>query len=145
MLVFTAARLNDVRAMTWNEVDGDVWTVSGERHKSGADFTIPLTPAVLAILERQRGRHDRFVFPGMRAAGRPISAKMIRAQMHNDFDLHGFRGSFKGWAAESGVDDVESEYCLAHKPNGVKGRYYKTDLFDRRRALMVAWADYLTR
>ena len=118
--------------------------MSGSRHKSGADFTIPLTPAVLAILERQRGQHDRFIFPSMRVSNRPISAKMIRAQMHNDFDLHGFRGSFKGWAAENGIDDTESEYCLAHKPNGTKGRYYKTDLIDARRALMTAWAAYLT-
>ena len=143
MLVLTAARLEDVRSMTWSEVDGDTWTVSGERHKSGADFAIPLSAPVLAILERQRGRHDRFVFPGMRATGRPISAKMIRKSMHADFDLHGFRGAFKGWTAETGIDDTESEYCLAHRPNGTRGRYYKTDLIDARRALMAKWATYV--
>ena len=105
VLVLTAARLEDVRSMTWDEVDGDTWTVSGERHKSGADFTIPLTAPVLAILELQRGQHDRFVFRSMRVLNRPISAKVIRAQMHAEYNLHGFRGSFKGWAAETAIDD----------------------------------------
>ena len=106
VLVLTAARLEDFRSMTWDEVDGDTWTVSGERHKTGApDFTIPLTAPVLAILELQRGQHDRFVFPSMRVPNRPISAKVIRAQMHAEYNLHGFRGSFKGWAAETGIDD----------------------------------------
>ena len=91
-LVLTALRPSDVANMKWSEVDldGATLTVSGDRHKSGADFRQPLSGAVVAIVERQRGQSARYVFPSSRVANRPISLPTVRRRMHTDYHLHGF-------------------------------------------------------
>ncbi len=148
-LALTAARVADVLDAEWSEVDldGAVWTIPGARHKSGRDFRIPLTAPVLAILERQRGRDARFVFPSTRIAGKAISAQHARkTAMHAEYDLHGFRSSFRTWAAETGQDRAVTETCLAHAVGStIERAYQRSDLFDRRRALLAKWAEYCSR
>ena len=145
LLVLTGARLSDVTGAEWTEIDGDTWTVPGARHKSGSDFRIPLSPAALATVERQRGA-GRFVFPG-RTAGKPISRSPLAAFQPEGCTLHGIRSAFAAWCAETGVDAELRELCLAHKlsTSAVAAVYQRSDLLDRRRAVMQKWAEYCTR
>ena len=144
MIALTGARLNDVLAAEWGEVDGAALTVAGGRHKTGRDFRVPLTAPVLAILAEQRGQDARFVFPSLRAAGRPISDETVRKSMHPEYDIHGFRSTLSTWAAESGRDTAVTETALSHAVGTAVARaYQRSDLFDLRRELLSAWAAYV--
>ena len=143
MLALTGARLHDVLGAKWSEIDGDVWTVPGARHKSGKDHPVPLTAPVLAILDSQRGQSEQCVFPSMRK-GAHLSDVRVRKQMHADYDLHGFRASLKTWSSETQQDREATEAVLAHVDGtAVERRYQRSDLIDRRRALLDKWAAYL--
>lgn len=154
MLTLTGARLSDVRCAEWSEVDGDTWIVPGERagerageqgHKSGADHPIPLTAPVLAILARRRGQSERYVFGSDRKAGRPVSYPTVNRLSPAGADLHGLRASLKTWSAETGQDREATEAVLAHSDgSATERRYQRSDLLDRRRAVLAAWAEYVT-
>ena len=58
--------------------------------------------------------------------------------------VHGFRSSFRDWCADTGKPREIAEAALAHTVGGVEGAYFRSDLFERRRALMDQWATYLT-
>ena len=144
MLVFTGARLADVHGAEWSEIDGDVWTVPGARHKTGRDFRIPLTAPALAVLDNQRGHDARYIFPSPRVAGRPLSGATTRKAMHVDYDLHGFRAALSTWASETGQPRDLTETALSHAVGtAVERAYQRSDLFDRRRDMMSAWAAHV--
>ena len=146
VLILTALRPSDVTGMEWSEVDLEAatLTVSGARHKSGADFRQPLSDAVVAILRRQAGRSERFVFPSTRA-GKSISLPTMRQHAPAEYHLHGFRASFSTWTADTGRDSEVRETALAHKVgNAVERAYQRSDRIDARRAMLTEWADYLT-
>ena len=148
-LVLTAARSGEVRLATWDEMDvtGSVWTISAERMKAKREHRVPLCGRAVEILEAARtlGNGD-LVFP-MRS-GRPIAPstlpKMLR-QHQVAAVAHGFRSSFRDWAAEKTDHPREViEAALAHVvPNKVEAAYARSDLFERRRRLMHDWATYL--
>jgi len=152
-VVLTAARSGEVRGARWSEIDmGEaIWTVPAERIKAGREHRVPLSPAALAVLDQVRplaAGDDDLVFPGARA-GRPLSdvavAKVLRRLGRDGATVHGFRSAFRDWAAErtSFAGDV-AEAALAHVVgNKVEAAYRRGDLFAKRRALMVAWAQYL--
>ena len=148
VLALTALRPSDVTGAEWTEIDlaAATWTVPGARHKSGDDFRQPLSPAVVEILRRQRGRSARYVFPSARVASRPISLPTLRRPMHTAYDLHGFRASFSTWTADTGRDRDVRETCLAHHVGtAVERAYQRSDRIDARRGLMADWAAYLAR
>ena len=58
--------------------------------------------------------------------------------------VHGFRSSFRDWCAETGRPRELAEAALAHVVAGIEGAYFRSDLFDRRRALMDLWAAFVT-
>ena len=146
-LVLTAARSGEVRLATWDEMDvaGRVWTISAERMKAKREHRVPLCGRAVEILEAARtlGDSSGLVFP-MRS-GRPIAAstlpKMLR-QHEIAAVAHGFRSSFRDWAAEKTDHQREViEAALAHVvQNKVEAAYARSDLFDRRRRLMNDWA-----
>ena len=149
-LVLTAARSGEARLATWDEMDvaGGVWTISAARMKAKREHRVPLCGRAVEILEAARTLGDGdLVFP-MRS-GRPIAAstlpKMLR-QHGIAAVAHGFRSSFRDWAAEKTDHPREViEAALAHVvPNKVEAAYARSDLFDRRRRLMDDWAQYLT-
>ena len=149
-LVLTASRSGEVRGAVWDEMDlpGRVWRVPGERMKAGREHRVPLSGRALAILQEAQGLADGsgMVFPSAR--GGPLSgeaiAKLIRA-LGIAAVPHGFRSSFRDWAAE--CSDAPREVCelaLAHvNTNAIEAAYRRTDLFERRRALMQQWAAFL--
>ena len=147
-LVLTAARSGEVRHARWNEIDrgGALWTVPAERMKNGREHRVPLSDRALEVLgEALELAADDLVFPS--PTGRVLPQKALSELMRalRDAVPHGFRSSFRDWAAE--CSDAPREVCelaLAHV-NGdrVEAAYRRSDLFDRRRALMADWAAYV--
>ena len=150
-MVLTAARSGEARGAKWSEVDldGGVWIIPGDRMKAGQEHRVPLSRAALAILENAKHYRDTtgLVFPGARS-GMMIATTVSNYLRENSIGAvpHGFRSSFRDWAAE--CSDAPREVCelaLAHVEGSATERAYRrTDLFERRRELMQAWADYLT-
>ena len=152
-LVLTAARTSEVLGALWAEIDQEaaIWTVPGERIKAGREHRVPLAPAALAVIKRAATPVDGgpFVFPGRRQ-GRPLSnmalLMVLRRLGRTDITAHGFRSSFRDWAAErTSVPRVVAEAALAHViPDKVEAAYFRSDLFDQRRDLMTSWATFVT-
>ena len=151
-LILTAARSGAARAATWAEVDFEAkeWRIPGERMKGGREHRVPLSDAVLAVLERVRGVDGSgLIFPSLLRPGRPLSnmtlTKILRDQgLAERATVHGFRSAFRDWCAETGKPREVAEAALAHTVGGVEGAYFRSDLFARRRVLMDQWAAFLT-
>ena len=149
-LVLTAARSGEVRFASWEEMDPEArtWVISAGRMKAGREHRVPLQDRALAILEEARplGCRSGLVFPG--ASGNPLSdmtyGRLLR-KLGVDCVPHGFRSSFRDWAAEqTDAPHAVMEAALAHiVSNAVEAAYARSDLFDRRRRLMDAWESYL--
>ena len=150
-LVLTAARGGEVRGAVWSEIDREqaVWTVPGSRMKAGRQHRVPLCDRALEILDEARklaGGESPFVFAMER--GQALRAERVGRLLkrHGIAAVpHGFRSSFRDWAAEMTDHPREViEAALAHVVrNKVEAAYRRTDLFERRRRLMDDWAAYL--
>ena len=150
-LIFTAMRSGEVRGAMWTEIQGSVWKIPGERMKAGGEHRVPLSAPMLAMLEQVRTLDDGsgLVFPSPIRRGRPLSdmtlTKVLRdTGLAECATVHGFRSSFRDWCADTGKAREVAEAALAHTVGGVEGAYFRSDLFERRRRLMDAWAAYLT-
>lgn len=151
-LILTASRSNEARGARWAEIAGNVWTVPADRMKRGVAHRVPLSDEALAILEKVRGLDPEYIFPsavgGPAGKGRPQSVMVFKALFkrmdREGFTTHGFRSCFRDWCSESAKADREvAEAALAHTTgNAVEQAYARSDLFDRRRSLMDAWAQY---
>ena len=148
--MLTAARSAEARLATWAEMDtaGRVWTISAERMKAKREHRVPLCRRAVEVLDAARtlGDDNPLVFP-MRS-GKTISASTLpkMLQYHRIAAVaHGFRSSFRDWAAEETDHPREViEAALAHViQNKVEAAYARSDLFERRRRLMDDWAAYL--
>ncbi len=149
-LVLTATRSGEVRRAAWTEIDREegVWTIPARRTKGNREHRVPLSRRALEILDQARvlGGVGPFVFPSVR--GKPVGNTAIAGLLRRlriAAVPHGFRSSFRDWAAEETDHPREvAEAALAHKVrNPVEAAYRRTDLFERRRRLMDDWADYL--
>ena len=149
-LVLTAARSGEVRNMSWDEIEGDCWIVPGERMKAGREHRVPLSREALAVLAEARGHGDGsgLVFPSQRGKAMTDStmSKLVRENGIGAVP-HGFRSSFRDWAAEkTSVPREIAELALAHVEGSAAERAYRrTDYFEQRRDLMQQWADFVTR
>jgi integrase len=149
-LILTATRPGEVYGAKWSEIDLDkaTWTISGNRMKAGMEHRVPLSdPTIILLQEMQQLRVSDFVFPGQ-GPGRPLSnmafLQLLKRMGHGDLTAHGFRSTFRDWAAERTSFPRElAEKALAHAVgNKVEAAYQRGDLFDKRRELMDAWAQY---
>ena len=149
-LVLTATRSGEVRGAAWTEIDRDegVWTISAGRTKGNREHRVPLSRRALEILDQARalGGGGPLVFPSVnrKPVGSTAMAGLLRA-LKIAAVPHGFRSSFRDWAAEETDHPREvAEAALAHVvKNKVEAAYRRTDLFERRRRLMDDWACYL--
>lgn len=150
-VILTAARSGELRLMTWEEVDleGALWTIPAGRMKAGREHVVPLSVPAVALFRRMqpyRRGDSNLVFPGM-VKGKPLSdmtlTKALR-DMGMDATAHGFRSSFKDWAAEETMFANElSEAALAHAvKDKTEAAYRRGSLLDKRRTMMEAWARY---
>ena len=148
-LVLTAARSGEIRGARWDEIDLDsaTWTVPAERMKAGKEHRVPLSAQAMALLTKAReyANGSVLLFPG--PSGRAVTSTAYSKLLHENgvgCVPHGFRSSFRDWCSETGQPREVAEHALAHVVRGVEGAYQRSDLFNRRRALMAAWADYVT-
>ena len=146
----TACRTSEVLGMRWAEVDDDlsVWTCPAERMKAGEAHRVPLTPEMLAILEPLRAIKSDVVFEGQKRHT-PLSnmamLMLLRRMGSKGVTVHGFRSTFRDWASEvAGAPREVAELSLAHRTGTkVEQAYARSDLLDRRRALLQAWCAFV--
>lgn len=167
MTILTACRTSEVLAADWSEIDlkAKLWSIPAARMKAGKVHTVPLSDAVIALLKGlPQIQGSSHLFPGARK-GRPISnmamLMTLRRMDHKELEdggkgwrdsddriitAHGFRSTFRDWAAER--TNYAREVCemsLAHVvANGAEAAYWRSDLLDKRRALMADWAEFVT-
>jgi integrase len=156
--ILSAVRSSETREAVWSEiieVDGEpCWFLSAERMKveGNNSHTVPLTKAMLDIIGKRpkgKGAGNVALFPGSRGV-RFISdglmleglRKTVKAEVA---DVHGFRSSFRSWAADcTDIPREVAEKALAHAVAGTEGDYQRGELLAKRRKLMNLWADYCT-
>ena len=152
-ITLTAARLDEARSATWDEIDlpNRIWIVPARRMKADKEHRVPLSAGAVVILKQmQEIRQSDYVFPG-RLEGRPIGDNTIwrlaKEAAGSDITIHGLRSSFRDWAAERTSFPREvAEMALAHAiPNAVEAAYRRGDLFEKRRRLMDAWAEFCAK
>jgi integrase len=154
-LILTAARSGEVRGALWCEINLQkrIWTIPGSdpltkrRMKSGATHVVPLSDAAMLVLKKARELGSiNLVFPGTN--GEAISDNTL-SKLMRDAEVsgtpHGFRSSFKDWAAEKGVRDEVSEAALAHADvNAVRAAYRRTNYLEERRLVMQQWGEFVS-
>ena len=147
LTILTACRSGEVLAARWSEIDleAGVWVIPGERMKAGREHRVALSPQAVALLRDVSRTESAWVFPGERK-GRPLSnmamSMVLRRMGHDDLTVHGFRSTFRDWAAETTNHPREvAEAALAHTiSDKVEAAYRRGDLLGRRRHLMEEWA-----
>ena len=155
-LILTAARTTEVRGARWAEVDFDeaTWTIPASRMKNGREHLVPLSTAALGVLRRAQrelylrvGFPNDLVFPDL-SGKNMISQDGLRQLLRRRFETttHGFRTTFRVWAAEKADFPGEvAEYALAHQEGSETVRaYLQTDYREERKKLMQQWADFVT-
>ena len=150
-LILTAGRTGEVLGATWDEFDlrKSVWTIPGERMKNGKDHHVPLSPPAVAVLERMsKVTNGEHVFLGQ-SSGRPLSDMallvLLRRMKRTEITSHGFRPTFRDWAAERSYPDAVAEAALAHSvPDAVVAAYKRTTFFELRKQMMDDWAAFAT-
>lgn len=153
-MVLTATRSGEARGATWSEVDLDraEWTIPSDRMKAKKPHRVPLPNRCLAILkeaEKLREEGSDLVFPGA-VEGKPLS-DMTLSKLVKELGIaavpHGFRSSFRDWAGEQTNHPREVvEFALAHViKDKAEAAYARSDLFEKRRLLMMDWGKYLIR
>lgn len=150
--ILTAARSGEVRGATWEEVDLDaaVWTVPASRMKGGRDHRVPLAERAIKLLLKLKPEiivATDLIFPSPRkkVTLSDMALTAVVRRMNVDAVPHGFRSTFRDWAAEATTypRDV-AEMALAHAiADQTEAAYRRGDMFNRRRSLMDDWADYL--
>jgi integrase len=151
-LILTAARTGEVLGATWDELDlrKSVWTIPDERMKNGREHQVPLSAPAVAVLERMSKitNGGNYVFFGQ-SSGRSLSNMallvLLRRMERHDITSHGFRSTFRDWAADHGYQDAVAEAALAHTvPDAVVAAYRRTTFFELRKQMMDDWATFAT-
>jgi len=148
-LAVTCVRTNEARCADWSEINtaAKVWTIPADRMKNGRAHRVPLSATALDVLAEARRITDGhgWVFPG-RDRG-PVGLggpSRVFRKLGAAGTVHGLRSSFRDWAGEAGVAREVAEACLSHQVgSAVERSYARSDLFERRRTVMDAWAEYL--
>ena len=153
--ILTAARSGEVRGARWGEIDLEekVWVVPAERMKASREHRVPLSEAALGVLEFMaplKAGDASLVFPGL-GKGKMLSdmtlAAVLKRMKHGEITVHGFRTTFRTWAASSTAYAREvCEATLAHaNRDKVEAAYQRDDYLEKRRRLMAEWAEFCGR
>ena len=150
LVILTATRSGEARGARWEEFDLEkkTWLIPGERTKAKREHLIPLSKEALELVKSlPLIDNQSFLFPNSR--GGCLSDVGLSKALHvimDDVTVHGFRSSFRQWAAEqTSFPESVCELALAHvNSNRTEAAYQRSDLFERRRELMEAWCGYLS-
>lgn len=145
--ILTGARTTETREATHSEIDRKtkVWTIPGGRMKAGREHRVPLTDGALALVANDPAE-SKYLFPSPSAYALSSMAMLLllRGIRDDGSTVHGFRSSFRDWAAEQTDFPREVvEACLAHAlGDDAELAYKRTDFLGRRREVMEAWAAF---
>jgi integrase len=143
MIVLTAARAGEVLGMTWAEIDIEqrLWTIPGSRTKPGRPHRVALSDQAIDLIKRMPRGGER-IFPCALT-----TIDLLRKRMGIGVTAHGFRASFRTWAAECTSFPREViEQCLAHRTgDATELAYQRSDVLEKRRELMALWGQYCDR
>lgn len=145
----TGSRTGEVLGMKWSEVDLEarLWTCPADRMKAGEMHRVPLSDEMLEIIQPLREMQSDYVFEGQKRH-KPLSnmamLMLLRRMEVESVTVHGFRSTFRDWAAEvAEVSREVAEMSLAHKVGSdVERAYARSDLLEKRRALMAQWSRF---
>jgi integrase len=145
--ILTAARTGEVLGATWEEVDFEkrTWTVPAQRMKAGREHRVPLSSRAVEVLNETKKLGSDFLFPGQRGGKLSgMAMAMLLRRMGHVVTVHGFRSSFRDWAAEMTAFPHEvCEMALAHTiANKAEAAYRRGDIFEKRRLLMDGWEEF---
>ena len=151
-MILTAARTGEVRGARWQEIDltTKVWVIAADRMKAGREHRVPLCNRAMEILNSMKSNRnpDDFVFSGWKAGTGLSDGAMLALLRKMDvgpYTPHGFRSTFRDWAAEEAhhFSNETVELALAHTiKNKAEAAYRRGDQLERRRELMAAWSEY---
>jgi integrase len=147
--ILTAARTGEAIGARRSEfnIREKLWTIPAERMKAGKEHRVPLSDRALELVATQAEADNDFVFPGGRR-GQPLSnmamLKLLQRTGRDDLTVHGFRSTFRDWASErTNFPGEVVEMALAHAIDSkTEAAYRRGDLFEKRRALVGAWAEF---
>ena len=150
-LVLTAARSIEVRGALWREIEpiAREWRIPAIRMKGNEEHRVPLSDQAVAVLsEALPLTQSQLVFPSFHDNSNTLSENALSLMLRKrgiEAVPHGFRSSFRDWAAEqTSASHAAMELSLAHKVGStVEQAYFRSDLYEQRRKLMQEWADYL--
>ena len=146
----TGSRTSEVLGMRWEEIDFDagLWTCPEIRMKTGEIHRVPLTDEMLAIIEPLKALQSEYVLEGQKRH-KPLSnmamLMLLRRIETEGVTVHGFRSTFRDWASEVANAPREvAEMSLSHRVGSdVERAYARSDLIDKRRALMERWSQFV--
>jgi integrase len=164
-VILTATREGETVGAQWDEIDMNarIWTIPAERMKAGKEHRVPLSDEAMKLLESlPHSTESRYVFP-TKQGGRMANTQLCRLvkrihkaniqsggrgyidpKQDKSVTTHGFRSTFRDWAAET-TEYVREicEYALAHKlPDKVEEAYQRGDMLVKRTRLMADWSRY---
>ncbi len=151
--ILTAARTGMTVGATWEEFDleGGLWTVPKERMKAKKEHVIPLSKRALKIIkDLEQAKQGPFVFPGAKE-GKHLSTggmdAVLKRMKRKDSDVHGFRSTFRDWAADTKKFEREVvEHALAHQlKDKAEAAYQRSTMLPKRKKLMNAWDAYCSK
>ncbi len=148
-LILTACRTSEVRLAVWDEIDLEnrVWTIPKERMEAGREHRVLLNDRCIEILDDLSDR-EGYVFKKL-SSGKPLGDGAFRALMERmgagAYTPHGFRSSFRDWAAETqDTNSLVVETCLAHSiGNDTELAYLRSDFMRARSSLILRWAGFM--
>ena len=154
LLPYVFTRSGELRRATWQEIDLEaaIWTIPEKRMKARKEHVIPLPRQAVELFRelKQYSDGNPLVFPSPHNRTEPITGQALRTALrragfeNNDMSVHGFRSCFSTLCNERGYDPDLIEKSLAHAPkNAVRAAYNRAEYFEKRRALLQEWADYL--
>lgn len=149
-LILTACRSGEARAATWDEIDLEerLWIIPGERMKAQREHRVPLSDAAVELLRcLPRLQGNNFLFPSTKrntAMSDMTLTAVLRRMGRTDITVHGFRSTFRDWAAESTNYPRDlAEMALAHTiDNKVEAAYRRGDMLQKRFRMMNDWAKF---
>ena len=149
LLALTATRSGEVRGVSWDEInwDSQTWTIPSSRTKTAREHRVPLSSAAMKVLEetREYSGPDGLVFTAPRSGGELSDMTLLAVLRRLGVPAvpHGFRSSFRSWAAEQGADWAVAEASLGHSVGStVERSYMRSDLLESRRGLMQQWGAF---
>jgi len=154
VIALTSLRFTEAALGRWEEVelDADTWQIPGSRMKMKKPHVVPLARQTVELLRSLRlpdAKPDSLMFPGQ-VRGQPVTDSAVRTLLRkvatpDNVTTHGWRSTMIDWTAECGLDVAAADATLAHKAgDDVTVAYLRSPIFERRKALAQAWADYLT-